>query len=424
MSETPDDRSRSRRVSRRAFLAAGATAVTGAVSGCLTIAPQSPPDRVDGPTSESESLPERPATLFRADIARSGHWPDGSVPGAVDLAWSIPGINTGDHTAAKSSPLYYDEAVIVPGDTGTVHSFTPGGDRNWSGSLYPSTRGTHSTPAIVEEFVFTAGYDGAAYAFDARTGDTRWRTKLSDAIGSSPVYHDGLVYVATEFYTPSGGMVALDAATGAIRWEDNRMTNHAHSITGIDTATRAFAAGCNDGSLYVWDLDSREFRGTFETGGAIKGPICMHEGMAIFGSWDGTVYAVDTGTLQESWRYSANDKVMAGAAVHPDTGTVVIGSHDHRLHAMDATTGEGRWTVDTGGMVVGSPTVVGDTVLTGSYADSLLAVDVESGRRRWTFTEPEGWVTGTPAVHDGDVYVTERATDDTSGHLYKLAPSE
>jgi outer membrane protein assembly factor BamB len=424
MSETPDDRSASRRVSRRAFLAAGGTATVGSLTGCLTVAPASPPERVDEQTPESEALPERPATLFRADVERRGYWPEESVPEVVDLAWSIPGINKGDHTAAKSSPLYYDGAIITPGDTGTVHSFTPEGERNWGTTLFPSTRGTHSTPAIVEDYVFTAGYDGAAYAFDSATGDLVWRTEVSDAIGSSPVYYDGLVYVATEFYTPSGGMVALDATTGAIRWEDNRMTDHAHSITGIDTGTRAFAAGCNDGSLYVWDLDTREFRGTFDTGGAIKGPICMYDGAAIFGSWDGTVYAVDTETLESVWQYGADDKVMAGGAVHPDTGTVVIGSHDHRVYGLDVASGDERWTYDTDGMVVGSPTVVGDTVLTGSYSDALFALDVSSGRRRWIFTRPEGWVTGTPAVHDGNVYVTERATDNTSGHLYKLAPAE
>jgi len=416
MADSPDG-SRTGSFSRRGFLSVGAA--TAALAGCLTTAPRASPGSVEEPTAESRALPERPATIFRSDVRRTGHWPGESVPDAVELAWTVPGINNGDHTAAKSSPLVHDGDVIVPGDTGTVHSFAPDRERNWSAALFPSTRGTHSTPAIVEEYVFTAGYDGAAYAFDAATGDLIWRTKVADAIGSSPVYYDGLVYVATEFYTPSGGMVALDAATGAIRWEDNRMTNHAHSITGIDPKAGVFAAGCNDGSLYVWDLEL-SFRGTFETDGDIKGPICIYDGTAIFGSWDGNVYAVDVDTLEEVWRYRADGKVMAGASVHSDTGTVVIGSHDDHVYALDVTSGDRRWRFDTGGWVVGSPTVVGEAVLTGSYSRSLHAIDVRTGERLWKFGDPTGWVTATPAVHDGAVYVTERATDDTSGHLYKL----
>lgn len=424
--QTDDDPSRRQfdAPSRRRVLTAIGTASAGLLAGC-SYAPSASPRELDGPSAASQTLPERPDTIFMADVARTGHWPDRSVPDAVSEAWSIPDINTGDHTAAKSSPLVVDGDVLVPGDTGAVHSVTPAGERNWSASLHDSERGTHSTPAVVEEYVFTAGYDGAVYAFDADSGDELWRTKVSDAIGSSPVYYDGLVYVATEFYTPSGGMVALDAATGALVWEDNRMTNHAHSITGIDVDARRFAAGCNDGSLYVWNLDTREFEGSFETGGPIKGPVCMYDGLAVFGSWDGSVYAVDTTTLERVWAEPTGRRVMSGAALHPETGVVVIGNHGGTLYALDLTTGEREWSFDTDGMIVGSVTVADGTALVGSYDTTLYAVDVESGEKRWSFETPHGWVTSAPAVHDGAVYATERARfeDETmveSGYLYKL----
>ena len=412
--------------SRREFLKLGTAVTVGATAGCARFAPTAPPRELDEPTAESRALPTRPDTIFMGDVERTGHWPDQSVPDAVELAWSEAGINTGSHTAAKSSPLYYEGDVIVPGDTGTVHSFTPEGEQNWEASLVPSTRGTHSTPAVVDDYVFTAGYDGAVYAFDAVTGDRLWRTQVADAIGSSPVYYDGVVYCATEFYTPSGGMVALDPATGGLIWEDNRMTNHAHSITGIDVASGVFAAGCNDGSLYVWDLDTRDFRGTFETAAPIKGPVCMYGGTAIFGSWDGNVYAVDTTSLAEVWRYETGYKIMSGAAVHPDSGTLVIGNHGGELLGLGTATGEREWSFDCEGWVIGSVTLAGDTALVGSYDATLFAVDARSGAERWRFERPHGRVTSAPAVHDGDIYVTERAvldgdeTLDESGYLYKL----
>jgi outer membrane protein assembly factor BamB len=411
--------------SRRAFLKLGAAATVGATAGCTRFAPTAAPTELEEPTAESRSLPGRPDTIFMQDVERTGYWPDQTVPESVELVWSEPGINTGSHTAAKSSPLYYDGTIIAPGDTGTVHSFTPDGEQNWEASLASSTRGTHSTPAIVESYVFTAGYDGAVYAFDADTGDRLWRTQVSDAIGSSPIYYDGVVYCATEFYTPSGGMVALDAASGAILWEDNRMTNHAHSITGLDPDAGVFAAGCNDGSLYVWGLEDKRFRGRFETGNPIKGPVCMYDGLAIFGSWDGNIYAVDTQSRAQEWAYETDYKVMSGAAIHPPSDTVVIGNHGDRLLGLDVSTGERKWFYDTDGWIIGGVTIAGETALVGSYDTTVSAVDVRSGQPRWTFERPHGRVSSAPAVYDGDIYFAERAAfdDETmteSGHLYKL----
>jgi outer membrane protein assembly factor BamB len=406
--------------SRRALLRAGAAAGLAALAGCPSGGADSDPtDAGDGGGGDAAAV--RPDTIFRADIERTGHWPDQSVPDDVGVEWAIPGINKGDHTAAKASPLVYRGDVIAPGDVSTVFSFSHGGDLNWATALHPSGFGTHATPAIADGTLYTSGYDGAVYAIDTGDGEMQWRRKISDAIGSSPAYYDGRIYIATEFYDPSGGMAMLDAATGEVLWEDFRMTNHAHSITGIDPERGVFAAGCNDGRLYVWELGQPPtFRGAFDTGEPIKGPVCMHDGRAIFGSWDDTVYAVDLETLEADWRYETGGDVMAGAALHPDTGVAVIGSGDDYLHAIDLATGDRRWRFETGGYILGSPVVAGDTVLAGSYDSTLYAVRVEDGTERWAFDDPEGFITASPAVHDGDIYVTARATDDTTGHLYKL----
>ncbi|MFB6300250.1 MAG: PQQ-binding-like beta-propeller repeat protein [Halobacteriales archaeon] len=426
--------------SRRDMLRSGIAATLTALAGCQrggrssttetdVDTPSTTPSRTQSPTptstatatpTPSTTFPEFPETIFRSDIQRTGYWPDQTVPDTVDLAWSIPGINKGDHTAAKSSPLFYDGAIIIPGDIGTVFSFTPDGALNWARALYPSGFGTHATPAIAAGTVYTTAYDGAVYAIDAASGSLHWRTEVADAIGSSPAYYDGTLYIATEFYDPSGGMAALDAETGEVLWEDNRMTNHAHSITGIDTTTGSFAAGCNDGALYVWNLETRDFRGRFETGEPIKGPVCIHEGTAVFGSWDSMIYAVDLAELSEVWRVNTPDYIMSGAGIHPELGAAYIGSHDDDVRSIDLESGDVRWSYDTSGMITGSPVVTPETVLIGSYDDTLYALTADDGELRWRFNAPSGWITSSPAVHDGAIYFTERATDDTTGHLYKL----
>jgi len=408
MDEQTGRSGRPRHSRRRVLALAGGAAAM--LAGCGARDPQSPPD--------GEAA--RPDTVFRADVERTGHWPDRDPPWAVQVDWSVPGVNKGDHTAAKPSPLAYRGDLLVPGDVGTVFSFTPAGELNWATALHPSPYGTHATPAVADGVLYTAGYDGAVYAIDTAEGKILWRTEVSDAIGSSPTYYGGRVYVATEFYTPSGGMAALDAESGEVVWEDNRADGHAHSQTGIDPVARAFAAGSNDGSLYVWDLDSWAFRGAFETDGPIKGPVCMHEGRAIFGSWDDHVYAVDTETVAAEWSFETGENVMAGAALHPETGVAVIASGDRTLYALDLATGDPVWTYGVDGWVIGSPVVAGDVAMVGDYGGTLHAVDVTDGAELWTFEDPDGHVTSSPAVHDGAVYVTERATEETTGRLYKL----
>lgn len=412
--------------SRRRFLASGVVMSVGALAGCVVRSPFATSERLDEPTAASRQLPTRPETIFQSDVERTGYWPDESVPTGVTLEWVEPGINSGPHTAAKSSPLYHAGDVFVPADTGTLYSFTPDGQLNWQSTLVHSSRGTHGTPAIVDTSLFIAGYDGAVYAFDTRSGERIWRRKVADAIGSSPVYYDGMVIVATEFYNPSGGIVALDATTGETLWRDNRIGGQAHSITGIDPEANRFAAGSNDGTLYVWRLDDGDFVGSFETGGPIKGPVCMVDGTAIFGSWGGTLYAVDTETVSEEWHYETGSKIMSGPAVHPDSSAVVFGTHGDNAHTLDVATGEHRWTYETDGWIIGAITIAGDTALFGSYDTSVYAVDVPSGRLRWRVTEPQGRVSTAPAVVDDDIYITERAAFgedeqlETPGALYKL----
>jgi outer membrane protein assembly factor BamB len=343
------------------------------------------------------------------------------------VAWTLRGVNTGDHTAAKASAVVTEsDDLVVPGDTGEVRRVTPTGDVVWTAAVEEATRGIHGTPALANGAVYVGAYDGALYAFDRDTGERFWRQKLGDAIGSSPGYHDGVVYIAVEYYDPSGAMFGVDAVTGEVVWEDQRPTDHPHSTAAIDRGAGRLVVGANDGLLYGWTYPDRTFAWSFATGGAIKGPVATYDGSAFFGSWDGHVYrvALDDGT--EEWAMKTGGKVMSGPAVEAAAGTVYVGSHDSRLYALDAATGDVRWTFDTGGSITGCPTVAGDHVLVGSYDRGCYAIERATGDAAWR-VEGVGEVTSSPSVVDGAVYFTDRASvahldggDGPTGGLYKI----
>jgi outer membrane protein assembly factor BamB len=111
-----------------------------------------------------------------------------------------------------------------------------------------------------------------------------------------------------------------------------------------------------------------------------------------------------------------DDFVYSSAAV--SDRTVVVGSYDRRVHALDAVTGRPRWSFDAGERISGSPSVVGDLVYASTIARDprdgrTVALDLATGRRVWTF--PDGRYSPAVAVR-GLLVITGVRT------LYGLAP--
>ncbi|MEP6501934.1 MAG: PQQ-binding-like beta-propeller repeat protein [Betaproteobacteria bacterium] len=91
---------------------------------------------------------------------------------------------------------------------------------------------------------------------------------------------------------------------------------------------------------------------------------------------------------QLKWRFHTGGPVVSSAAVVGDT--VYVGSGDHQVHAIDARTGLQRWKFATRGRVSSSPAVVDGVVYVGSYDGKVFAIDAASGRQKWVFaTEGE-----------------------------------
>ena len=102
------------------------------------------------------------------------------------------------------------------------------------------------------------------------------------------------------------------------------------------------------------------------------------EGDAVFvGSGDGNLYAVDTSTGRQRWKFPTNGAIRSSPRA--GLGLVYVGSGDFRLYAVDAMTGVERWSFKTYGPVDdSSPVLVDDTVFCGSLDHRVYALD---GRR-------------------------------------------
>ena len=86
---------------------------------------------------------------------------------------------------------------------------------------------------------------------------------------------------------------------------------------------------------------------------------------------------------QVKWKFQTRGKIFSSPAVVGDTA--YIGSADHRLYAIDISTGKEKWQFKTGSGNPSSPAVAGGKVYFLSYDSTFYAVDAATGKERWKF---------------------------------------
>ena len=442
---------RTRRDWLRALGAASTAGVAG-LAGCSALdtggsgegdAPgnEGPGDGSDGGDSDGGDRPtdgpdDGVKTQFRNGLRNTGYV-DATVPDAIETAWSVP-ANRGDHSASKGSPVVAPNgAIVLADDTGRVQSIAPDGSVNWATSISDDDRGSHGTPAIADGSLYVGTYDGVVSALALDDGEILWQNKVGGSAAASPTYLDGKLYLAVEHAPPDGSVVEMDAETGEVEWRDRRPTNHPHSTVAIDREHGRLIFGSNDGYCYAWSFPELEREWAYDTGGDVKLPLAISEGVAVVPSWAGTVTGLDVEDGSMLWEFETDGGetskdgpnpirtggVMCAPAVHD--GEVYVGSHDTNAYAIDLHSGEKLWATETGGWITGSAVATNDHVLVGSYDAKLYALDRDDGSVTWT-AEGRGDVTSAPAVTGDGIYYAERAPEgsDEAGMCYKLVASE
>ena len=244
-----------------------------------------------------------------------------------------------------------------------------------------------SSPAVVNGVIYVGSTDGNLYALDANSGAEKWKFKTQSWVNSSPAVGSGTVY----FLSYDSNFYALDAATGQLKWkfltagEKRYAGKHLHHLEpSADTMPDP------------WDF-------------YLSSPA-ISTNTVFFGSGDGNVYALDTGSGTLRWKFHTGDVVHASPAI--SNGTLFIGSWDSYLYALDTATGQEKWRFRTGDDpdihnhvgIQSSPVVVDGTVFFGCRDANVYAVDATTGKQKWSFANEGSWVNNTPLVYDGRVY--------------------
>ena len=246
----------------------------------------------------------------------------------------------------------------------------------WSYNL-ESTRGVESTPLVVDGIMYVTGSWSVVHAVDARTGKRLWTYDpqvpkeagykgCCDVVNRGVALHKGKVYVGAY----DGRLIALDAATGAVKWAKNTIIDRTRSYT-ITGAPRVF-----------------------------KGNVIIGNGGAEYGV-RGYITAYDAETGDQKWRWFTvpgdpskpfEDESMARAAKTWDPsgkyweagggGTVWdTMSFDPELNLMFIGTGNGSpWARSKR-----SPSG-GDNL----FLASIVALNPDTGKYVWHYQETPG----------------------------------
>jgi len=237
--------------------------------------------------------------------------------------------------------------------------------------------------------VYVGSNDGIFYALNASDGSLKWKHYFNNAVGSSPTVSGPIVYVnASGFVTDgasptaagelvfTGGFLgpfsALNASNGASEWHVSNGASYSNpaivnsivysnssptvaqgKIYIADYKGYMFAIDSATGSL-VWKCESLgaaeagyQSDGTFV--GTFSDPISAG-GIIYAGNNDGIVYAIDAGTGQIKW------SLGQGIAEHPAApevtvanGVVYCGTPWGAFYALNASGLSVRWTFQASG---------------------------------------------------------------------------
>lgn len=179
-----------------------------------------------------------------------------------------------------------------------------------------------------------------------------------------------MIYVSG-FYTWL--VTALDAQTGEQLWVADRPSRSTEYVGGSTPAVVDGIVYVADGwgisavdattGQIVWGFEpeGRNPNATPSAGSMLSlgfSAPAVIDGVVYAGAEDHHVYAIDAATGQQKWTFKTEDTISAAPIVVD--GVVFIGSHDGYLYMIDAETGAQRAVFATGSSIQGDVAIIGD----------------------------------------------------------------
>jgi len=273
-----------------------------------------------------------------------------------------------------------------------------------------------SKPVVIDDQVIAAGLNGSLVSFDLQ-GKLLWKKKIT----THPILAD-LTCKNNHLFVSDGnlGFFCIDSQ-GTILWERTLLesfidkngckiysdtlsggTYYQSKPTAVDG--RVFF-GTHAGLLYAVDSDTGREIWKFEMGGSISVGAAYYKGKIYAGQQGGErfFYCIDAEDGSLVWKKTVPGGWVWGSAC-ADDGMVYIPTVDGHAVCMEADTGNIVWMYPTAKSIPAEPAIDGDLVYFGSWSQSLYAFHKKTGEIVWKQNGIR-LDSGTLIAYQGKVYV-------------------
>ncbi|WP_271208561.1 outer membrane protein assembly factor BamB family protein, partial [Streptomyces poonensis] len=285
-------------------------------------------------------------------------------------SWSRPRAGVNGADAVPAVPAAPPAPTVPP-------EAAPG----WRPWRFRMSNDVWGTPAIGDDLVYVTSFE--VHALDVATGRRRFKTR---DVAWSMAVADGRIHASD-----GPTLFALDAREGTDLW---RLSADAW-VYSLKAGHGTVVTGTRGGGVQAWDAANGqklwEITGAqtdFESPEA--GPV-LHEG-TVYVWKDGRLRALEARTGDERWSYPIGDAASCGGVplrLTPASDGHVYVSAGSRVLAVDAAGGHVRWHFEAPAVFLCPPTFVPGPAVTGGgvyladYLGTVYALDAADGRDRW-----------------------------------------
>ncbi|MGH9314510.1 MAG: PQQ-binding-like beta-propeller repeat protein [Vicinamibacterales bacterium] len=265
-------------------------------------------------------------------------------------------------SAPSAPPLADTERVFVSLRGGRLVALAlPSGLERWSVELVAAHR-----PALGAGMLFVPTATEIR-ALDAATGALRWQLRAGP-LAVAAIWRDGWLIAGTE----AGELLAIRAADGSLVWR--RQAGRLAAAPSIDGDRLLLPLA--DGRVALAALTTGEERWSRALGGA-PGPALADDDRVFVGARDNHFYCLDArdGSLRWRWRTAAD--VVGLAAL--DAERVYFVSLDNVLRALDRWNGAQRWRRPLPMRAFDGPLTADGLIVVAGLAAEVLFFDARDG---------------------------------------------